>query len=149
LHCKEKFLLLPQFSKVPQWVYVIEKADCHFFAISSFLWCFFSRAKLQGLVFRGFGHYSLEVDIVIEFNPSAFKHGATEADIRWAFDTARYDGWYNGGEDHAKDKYLLIGFDQKGNPLEILYNFIDDKSINVFHAMKCRNIYFHLIEKEE
>jgi hypothetical protein len=29
--------------------------------------------------------------VVIEFNPAAFRHGVTETDIRWAFDTARYD----------------------------------------------------------
>ena len=111
--------------------------------------CVSGQAKLQGLVFNKTVHYSFIVDIIIEFNPSAFKHGVSEADIRWAFDTARYDAWFNEGEEHAKDKYLLIGFDQNGNPLEILYNLIDDKSINVFHAMKCRNIYFHLIQKEE
>ena len=27
--------------------------------------------------------------IVIEFNEAAFRHGFTEADIRWAFDTAK------------------------------------------------------------
>jgi hypothetical protein len=37
------------------------------------------------------------MDVIIEFNRSAFKHGITEADIRWAFDTARYDGWFNDG----------------------------------------------------
>jgi hypothetical protein len=58
------------------------------------------------------------MDVGIEFNPAAFKHNVTEADIRWAFDTARYDGWFNGGEGQDKDKYLLIGFDRKGNPLE-------------------------------
>ena len=35
------------------------------------------------------------MDIAIEFHPAAFKHGVSEADIRWAFDTARYDGWFN------------------------------------------------------
>jgi len=90
----------------------------------------------------------LNVDIAIEFNPSAFKHGKNEADIRWAFDTAKYDGWFNGGEGQAKDKYLLIGFDMKGNLIEILYNFIGDDTINVFHAMECRSIYYHLIQKE-
>jgi hypothetical protein len=85
------------------------------------------------------------MDIAIEFNPSAFKHGVTEADIRWAFDTARYDGWFNKGKGRDKDKYLLIGFNRKGNPLEILYNIIDDNTVNVFHAMTCRNIYYHLI----
>jgi hypothetical protein len=44
---------------------------------------------------------------------------------------------------------LLIGFDRKGNPLEILYNIIDNDTINVFHALRCRNIYYHLIQKEE
>jgi hypothetical protein len=28
------------------------------------------------------------MDLVIEFNSVAFKHEVTEADIRWAFDTA-------------------------------------------------------------
>ena len=89
------------------------------------------------------------MDIVIEFNISAFKHGISAADIRWAFNNVRYDGWFNRGEGQDKDKYLLIGFDRNGNPLEILYNLVDDKIINVFHAMKCRNIYYHLIQKEE
>jgi hypothetical protein len=92
--------------------------------------------------------YTGNMDIAIEFNPSAFKHGVIEADIRWAFDTAKYDGWFNRGKADGKDKYLLIGFDRNGNPLEILYNVIDDNSINVFHAMKCRNIYYHLIQNE-
>jgi hypothetical protein len=87
--------------------------------------------------------------ISIEFSPSAFKHGCTEADIRWAFDTEKYDGWFKDGGVQIKDQYLLIGFDRNGNPLEILYNIIDDKTINVFHAMKCRSIYYHLISKEE
>jgi hypothetical protein len=89
------------------------------------------------------------MDLAIEYNPAAFKHGVSEADIRWAFDTARYDGWFNGGEGKAKDKYLLIGFDRNGNPLEVMYNFIDEKTINVFHAMKCRNIYYDLIRRKE
>ena len=59
------------------------------------------------------------MNIVIEFNPSAFKHGVSEADIRWAFDTAKYDGWFNDGEGRAKNKYLLIGFDRSGNPLQL------------------------------
>jgi hypothetical protein len=39
------------------------------------------------------------------------------------------------GEDN---KYLLIGFDTNANLLEILYNVISERYINVFHAMKCR-----------
>ena len=89
------------------------------------------------------------MDVIIEFNLSAFKHNIAEADIRWAFDTAVYDAWFNEGEPPHNERYLLIGFDQSGNPLEIMYNIIDDKTINIFHAMKCRSIYFHLIKKEE
>ncbi|MDR0513232.1 MAG: hypothetical protein LBG93_09090 [Treponema sp.] len=88
------------------------------------------------------------MDISIEFNPAAFKHDVSKADIRWAFDTAIYDGWFNDGEGHAKDKYLLIGFDRKGNPLEILYNIVDAQTINVFHAMPCRNIYHDFIREK-
>ena len=88
------------------------------------------------------------MNVVIEFNPSAFKHDVTEADIRWAFDTVKYDGFFNEGKGQDKDKFLLIGFDRKGNPLEVLYNIIDDKTINVFHAMKCRNIFIHLLHNE-
>ena len=87
--------------------------------------------------------------MVIEFNDAAFNHEISRADIRWAFDTAIYDGWFNEGKGQDKDKYLLIGFDRKGNPLEILYNIIDSKTINVFHAMPCRSIFHHLMPKGE
>ena len=80
------------------------------------------------------------------FNHAAFKHGIKEADIRWAIDTAEYDGLTVDEED-ADDKRLLIGFDRNANPLEIMYNIIDENTINVFHAMKCRNIYYHLIKR--
>jgi len=79
----------------------------------------------------------------IECKPSAFKHGKTEADIRWAFTTARYDLPVEGDE----DKRLLIGFDYVGNPLEILYNEMDDGRIIVFHAMPCRNVYVSLLNE--
>jgi hypothetical protein len=50
-------------------------------------------------------------DIVCK--PSAFKHGVSEADIRWAFTTARYDLPVEDDE----DKRLLIGFNCAGNRL--------------------------------
>ncbi|GHT77674.1 hypothetical protein FACS1894130_02800 [Spirochaetia bacterium] len=82
------------------------------------------------------------MDVEIRCNQSAFKHHITEADIRMAFDTARYD------ELLENDKYLLIGFDRNANLLEILYNVIDDNTINVFHAMKCTNTNVPLLPKE-
>jgi hypothetical protein len=89
------------------------------------------------------------MDTAIECNESAFRHDVNEEDIRCAFVTAKYDSWFEEGERGAGDKYLLIGFDLNGNLLEILYNDIDGESVNVFHAMPCRNIYLHLLESEE
>ena len=80
------------------------------------------------------------MDIFIEFNPSAFKHSITETAIRHAIINVIYDDIWDDGA----DKHLLLGFDNNGNPLEIMYNVIDEKTVNVFHAMKCRSIYYHL-----
>jgi len=79
--------------------------------------------------------------IAIEFNPSAFNHGITEAAIKRAFINVIYDDIW----DEFDDKHLLIGFDNNGTLLEIMYNVIDEQSINVFHAMECRKIYYHLL----
>ena len=43
------------------------------------------------------------------------------------------------------EKYAVIGLDRAGNPLEILYNPIDDNSINVFHAMKARKSFIRIL----
>ena len=79
----------------------------------------------------------------IEFNRSAFKHGISEEDIRWVFFHPEYDG----PVEALENKYIRIGFDRNGNLLEIMYNEEDGQMVNVFHAMKCRNIYFHLLKK--
>jgi len=77
------------------------------------------------------------VDIAIEFYASAFDHGVSREDIVHALNTKIYDstmaGFYN--------KYAVIGFDRAGNPLEIMYNPIDDDTIGVFHAMKARKTF--------
>jgi hypothetical protein len=70
----------------------------------------------------------------IVFNEAAFNHGLTEADIRHAIKTKIYDAPMVG----FMNKYAVIGFDTAGNLLEVMYNPIDEDSINVFHAMKCR-----------
>jgi hypothetical protein len=82
------------------------------------------------------------MDVAIEFNPAAFKHGVSEADIRNAVMNALYDDVLDDGN----DKHLVLGFDCNGNLLEILYNTIDENSMNVFHAMGCRSIFFHLLD---
>ena len=95
--------------------------------------------------------YSRYVDIVIKFSHSAFKHNITEADIRMAFDNVLYDERLDDSdrENDLDAKYLLIGFDRNANLLEILYNVIDEDTLKVFHAMKCKNIYLPLIKKKE
>jgi len=85
--------------------------------------------------------YSKTVNVVIEYNPSAFKHGISETAIRYAIKNAIYDDIW----DDTADKHLLLGFDNNGNLLEIMYNIIDDYSVNVFHAMKCQSIYYRLL----
>jgi hypothetical protein len=73
--------------------------------------------------------YIVEPDIVCK--PSAFKHGVTLGDIYSAFSTAVYDVMLR----DDKEKRLLIGFSTAGNPLEILFNELEDGRVNVFHAL--------------
>ena len=81
------------------------------------------------------------MEIIIEVNPSAYDHEITEASIRQAI----INPVYNDVLDEFTNKYLLLGFDSSGKLLEIIYNYIDERSINVFHAMKCRKCYYHLL----
>ena len=53
-----------------------------------------------------------------------------------------------GKEEDDETKYLSVGFDKMGNLLEIMYNYIDEKTIKVFHAMKCRKQFYIKLEKE-
>jgi hypothetical protein len=83
------------------------------------------------------------MDVTLEFNQAAFIHNVTKEDIKFAFDTARYEGSID--EEESDNKYLVIGFDRKALPLEVMYNVIDENTINVFHAMRCRKNFLHLI----
>jgi hypothetical protein len=82
------------------------------------------------------------MDAGIRFNSSAFRHGVTEADILRAFETFIYEDEVDEGIDN---KYLLIGFNLVGNVIEVMYNRIDEDSINVFHAMPCRKVFRNMI----
>ena len=66
--------------------------------------------------------------------PSAFKHGVSEADIRLVVTTPVSETLV----DEYEDKYAIIGFDIRGNALEIIFNLIDDETMEVYHAMKYR-----------
>ena len=89
------------------------------------------------------------MDVDIRFSESAFKHGISETDIRWAFDNVLYDEQFSEGygETDIGSKYLLIGFDRNAKHIEILYNVIDEDTLRVFHAMKCRSIFLSLIKE--
>ena len=73
---------------------------------------------------------------------SAFKHRATKDDIVRAFETFIY-------EDMLEDfdnKHLLLGFNTRGNLIEVMYNRISVEVIKVFHAMPCRKVFREMIE---
>ncbi|GAB6392903.1 MAG: hypothetical protein MdMp014T_2276 [Treponematales bacterium] len=81
------------------------------------------------------------VDDDIEFNEAAFEHGVTKEKILWAVRHPMYEGPL----ENEDNKYLVLGFDTAGNLLEVIYNRIDDETVNIFHAMKCRSKYYHLL----
>jgi len=82
----------------------------------------------------------------IIFIPSAFKHNVTEENIRWVLQNHLVDGLI---EEHDETKYLSVGFDKSGNLLEIMYNFIGERKIKVFHAMKCRRQFYEILKEQE
>ena len=81
----------------------------------------------------------------IIFIPSAFKHSISEENIRWVLLNHLADGII---EEDEETKYLSIGFDKTGNLLEIMYNYIDEQKIKVFHAMKCRKQFLKNLEEQ-
>jgi hypothetical protein len=86
------------------------------------------------------------MEVIVKCVPSAFKHkGVTEAGIRHAIQNWKYDDVF---EDEP-EKHLLIGFDNNANLLEIMYNVIDERSLKVFHAMKCRDAFLPLLKRKE
>ena len=78
----------------------------------------------------------------IVYIPSAFKHGVSAENIRHVLTWPEYEGPLEDGG----DKRIVLGFDLNGNLLEILYNQTDFETAKVFHAMKCRSIFYHLLD---
>jgi len=83
------------------------------------------------------------MDVLIKFVPSALKHGITEENIRHAILNWKYDDVF----ENDPEKHLLLGFDSNANLLEIMYNVIDERNLKVFHAMKCRYKFLHLLNE--
>jgi hypothetical protein len=86
------------------------------------------------------------VGLKVVFAPSAFKHSVSEENIRWVLLNHLADGAI---EESDGTKFLVIGFDKSGNLLEIMYNLIDEQTVKVFHAMKCRKMFYDKLKELE
>jgi uncharacterized DUF497 family protein len=86
------------------------------------------------------------MSLEIVFTSSAFKHGISEENIRWVLLNHLADGLI---EEDNETKYISIGFDKSGNLLEIMYDYIDEQTIKVFHAMRCRRQFYEMLEDQE
>ena len=75
------------------------------------------------------------MDVIVEFNQAAFRHNIAKEDILAAYRSRICDVAIKG----LPEKYAIIGFDRAGNPLEVMYNPVDDNTISIFHAMKLRD----------
>ena len=62
-----------------------------------------------------------------------------------AFNTVEVDERIEGFE----NKYRLLGFNTKGNMIEVLYNLINDHRVNVFHAFPCSDAFLKSLPKKE
>jgi hypothetical protein len=83
------------------------------------------------------------MDIVIL--PSAYKHGVSEESI--------YSCLFNCTSDIVLEdpplKRLIVGFDHRGNALEIIALEETERSrLAVIHAMKLRKQYYHLLSED-
>jgi hypothetical protein len=81
------------------------------------------------------------VNVIVEFHEAAFRHNVSKEDIIHALNNRVHDALI--GE--LPDKYGVIGFDCAWNPLEVIYNPVDDNTISVFHAMKVRKGFIELL----
>jgi hypothetical protein len=81
------------------------------------------------------------MDVIVEFNEAAFRHNISKEDILHALKSKVYAAAIEG----LPEKYAIIGFDRAGNPLEVMYNPVDDNTIAVFHAMKARKSFIKMI----
>lgn len=82
------------------------------------------------------------MDIIIL--DSAYKHGITEESIMHCLFHSNNDVVVS----HPPTKRVVVGFDHHGNAIEIVA--IEDEErdrLMVFHAMKIRKKYYHLMQE--
>jgi hypothetical protein len=79
------------------------------------------------------------------FHNSAFKHGISLEQAAHALRLPLYHGALIGLD--IDNKFLIIGVDESGKLLELIYLLDKDGDALVIHAMKCRPIHFQLLPK--
>jgi hypothetical protein len=72
---------------------------------------------------------------------SACKHGISEYAMRTCLLNLKSDIIL----DEEPEKRLFVGFDESGNPLEII-GLIEDDTLIIIHAMKLRKQFYELLK---
>lgn len=79
-------------------------------------------------------------------HPSAFKHGLTAETITYA--------WHTGStrqtrlEDDQPERYLRIGLDDAGRPIELIALVFDQQRTLIIHAMPARKATLKATERK-
>lgn len=84
---------------------------------------------------------------VLRVHSSALKHGYTIEDISHALDMAIFNAVLDADSDPPK--LLFIGADGAGNLLELIGGEVADEVLLIWHAMRCRDKYLHLLPRGE
>jgi hypothetical protein len=78
----------------------------------------------------------------IAIKNSAYKHGISEYSIRTCLLNLKSDLVL----DEEPEKRLFVGFDESGNPLEII-GVIEGDTLTIIHAMKLRKHFYELLKR--
>jgi hypothetical protein len=81
-------------------------------------------------------------NLEVKITPSANKHGVDNDCIFSGLEQCIYDEIL----ENEPNKTLAIGFDKKGELIEIIFSIVSENKIVVFHAMKCRKSYIERID---
>jgi len=80
----------------------------------------------------------------IRITPSANKHGVDNDNILYGLEQCIYDEIL----ENEPNKTLAIGFDKKGELLEIIFSVVSENKIVIFHSMKCRKSFIERIDND-
>ena len=80
----------------------------------------------------------------IRITPSANKHGVDNDNILYGLEQCIYDEVI----ENEPNKTLAIGFDKKGELIEIIFSVVSENKLVVFHCMKCRKSFIERIDND-